>query len=145
MSEPAREPVPELDAEDALRGVVNQLVINGQRTPAIIPGSVIEALRLVGELVTYAQQAGQLSRLLPVAMPWATSLPGEAVDNLAADLADAAVSGDHAPERLAAVLREWRATAEIYADPADADRLRQALREAHEGEATPWVYDDVSN
>jgi hypothetical protein len=39
------EPVPELEVEDALRGVVSQLVINGERMPVIIPGSVIEALR----------------------------------------------------------------------------------------------------
>src|SRR5579875_2577330 len=31
--------------------------------------------------------------------------------------AGAAASGDHAPERIAALLREWRATAEAYADP----------------------------
>ncbi len=42
-------------------------------------------------------------------------------------------------------VREWRATAEIYADPAEAERrLRQALREANEGKATPWQLDDVS-
>ena len=39
------EPAPELDTEDALRGVVNQLVIHGQRMPVIIPGSVIELMR----------------------------------------------------------------------------------------------------
>ncbi|MGH3185156.1 MAG: hypothetical protein ACRDOE_25065, partial [Streptosporangiaceae bacterium] len=53
-------------------------------------------------------------------------------------------SGDHAPERLAARLREWQATAEVYADPAEADRLRRALREADEGKVAPWEYDDTS-
>ena len=38
MSVPAREPVPELDAEDALRGVVNQLTVNGEQMTVIIPG-----------------------------------------------------------------------------------------------------------
>ncbi len=144
MSVPAREPVPELDAEDALHGVVNQLTINGQRMTVIIPGSVIEALRAFSELVAYAEKAGFLRTLLLRAMPWATPLPESGMDEFASELADAAASGDHAPERLAAVLREWRATAEIYADPDDAGRLRQALREAREGKATPWVYDDVS-
>ena len=52
MSEPAPElPAPELDAEDALHGVVNQLIINGQRMPVIIPGSVIEALRVLAVLL----------------------------------------------------------------------------------------------
>ena len=41
-------------------------------------------------------------------------------------------------------MREWQATADIYAHPAEAERLRQALREADEGEAMPWVYDDAS-
>jgi hypothetical protein len=49
MSEPASEP--ELEVEDALRGVVNQLVINGERMPVIIPGSVIEAVRLFAVVV----------------------------------------------------------------------------------------------
>jgi len=50
MSVPEREPVPELDAEDALRGVVKQLTINGERKSVIIPGSVIEAIHLLAEL-----------------------------------------------------------------------------------------------
>jgi hypothetical protein len=144
MSVPAREPEPELDAEDALRGVVNQLIINGQRMPVIIPGSVIETLRLFAELVVFARQTGSLAQLLPQAMPWARSLPEDNLSDLAADLEHAASSGDHAPERLAAVLRSWRATAEAYDDPAETDRLRRALREANEGKATPWEFDDAS-
>jgi hypothetical protein len=138
------EPAPELDAEDALRGVVNQLTINGERMPVIIPGSVIEALRVFAALLTDAQVAGYLPPLLLQAMPWARSLPEDDLSKLVSELAEAAASGAHAPERLAALIREWRATAEIYADPAEAERLRQALREASEGKATPWRYDDAS-
>lgn len=144
MSVPAREPVPELDAEDALHGVVNQLIVNGQRMPVIIPGSVIETLRLFAELLIHAENAGYLHELLPEAMPWAAPLSEDELSRLASDLTRAAGSGEHAPERLAAVIREWRATAEIYDDPGEAARLRQALQEAREGKATPWVYEDVS-
>jgi hypothetical protein len=146
MSVPARkpDPVPELEAEDALRGVVNQLVINGERVPVIIPGSVIEALRLLAELFRQAGTTRYLPNLLPQAMPWAESLPTGDLSQFASELVEAASSGDHAPERLAAVMRAWRATAEIYDDPDEAARLRRALREADEGKATPWEYDDAS-
>lgn len=138
------EPAPELDTEDALRGVVNQLIIHGQRMPVIIPGSVIELMRTLAELLKRAQDGGYLSSLLPVTMPWVKSLPEADLSAFASDLVDAAASGDHAPERLAARLREWQATAEVYADPAEADRLRRALREADDGKVTPWEYDDTS-
>jgi hypothetical protein len=138
------EPAPELDVEDALRGVVNQLIINGERMPVIIPGSVIDALRVFATFLTNAQVAGYLPPLLLQAMPWASSLPEDSLSRLVSELAEAAAGGEHAPERLAALMREWRATAEIYADPAEAERLRQALREANEGKATSWEYDDAS-
>jgi len=145
MSEPAHElDAPELDAEDALHGVVNQLIINGERMPVIIPGSVLESLRVLAKLLENAQVAGYLPSLLPLAMPWVKDLPEADVLAFAADLAKAAASGEHAPERLAACLREWQATAEIYADPEEAERLRRALREAGEGSVTRWEYDESS-
>ncbi len=111
------EPAPELDAEDALHGVVNQLYINGERMTVIVPGSVIEALRAFSELLRQAQAAGYLPGLLLQVMPWAAPLPPDDLDQLASDLAGASGSGNHAPERLASVLREWQATAEAYSDP----------------------------
>jgi len=111
------EPAPELDAEDALRGVVSQLYINGERMTVIVPGSVIEALGAFSGLLRQAQEAGYLPPLLLQVMPWAAPLPADDLDQLASDLAEAAGSGSHAPERLAAALREWQATAEAYADP----------------------------
>jgi hypothetical protein len=77
VSEPAREPVPELDAEDAMRGVVSQLFINGQRMPVIIPGSVIKTLRLLAGLLARADMSRYLLQLIPVAMPWARPLPAD--------------------------------------------------------------------
>jgi hypothetical protein len=114
MSEPAREPVPELDAEDALHGVVNQLTINGERMTVIIPGSVIEALRAFAELV---RSTPYLPKLLPRAMPWAAPLNESELSEFASELVEAAASGDHAPERLATVMRAWRETAEILGNP----------------------------
>jgi hypothetical protein len=111
------EPAPDLDAEDALRGVVSQLVVNGERMPVIIPGSVIEALRAFAEILADPKLGSSLPALLQHAMPWARPLPADELRQFAADLAEAAASDDRAPERLAALLREWRATAEAYADP----------------------------
>jgi len=116
VSEPASEP-PELDAQDALRGVVNQLTIHGERMSVIIPGSVIEALRDFAALLQGAREAGYLDRLLPIAMPWIEPLPADDRKQFVSDLAQAASAGDHAPEQLAAVLREWHETADILADP----------------------------
>lgn len=138
------EPAPELDPEDALHGVVNQLVINGRRIPFIVPGSVIEIMPVLAELLRNAQARGSLSLLLPKVMPWVRSLPEADLSTFASDLADAAASGDHAPERLAARLREWQATAEVYADPDEAERLRRAMREAEDGRAEPWQFDEAS-
>jgi hypothetical protein len=111
------EPAPELDAEDALRGVVNQLIVNGERMTVIIPGSVIEALQALAEILTDPKIAPNLPALLYHAMAWAKPLPVDDLNQFASDLAEAAASGAHAPEQLAALLREWRATAEAYADP----------------------------
>jgi hypothetical protein len=120
MSMPAREPepVPELDAGDALRGVVNQLTINGERMSVIVPGSVIEALGTLAEILRSAQLAGYLPPLLRQAIPWAKPLPDGELQQFVSDLADAAAGSNRAPERLAEVHRRWLATAEAYADPA---------------------------
>lgn len=136
MSVPAREPepVPELDAEDAMRGVVNQLIINGKRMSVIIPGSVIEALRLFAELVAYAQKAGRLPTLLPQAMPWAAPLNEEELSEFASELVEAADSGDHAPERLAAVMRAWQETAETLGDQQAMAELAESAEAVKRGD-----------
>jgi len=128
------EPAPELDAQDALRGVVSQLVINGERMPVIIPGSVIEALRVFAELLKNAQGAGDLPPLLLRAIPWAGPLPEEDLRKFAAELAEAAASGDHAPERLAALIRQWRETAEVQAEPGAVAELEESAAAIGRGE-----------
>jgi hypothetical protein len=148
MSEAARNPdaddVPEVDAEDALHGTVSQLFIRGERMPVIIPGSIMALMPLWAELVKRAEETGSLNSVLPVAMPWASALPESQLSAFATDLGTAVSSGRHAPERLAACLREWQATAEIYADPAEAERLRRSVKEAEQGRVSPWVYDEAS-
>lgn len=135
MSEPAREP-PELDAEDALRGVVNQLTVRGQRMQVIIPGSVIEALRDFAGLLMAARDSGHLPRLMRQAMPWTAPLSDSELDQFAAGIADASGSGDRAPERLAAVLREWRETAEVLGDPHALEEIEAARADIARGNWT---------
>jgi hypothetical protein len=150
MSEPAAE-LPADDAllaraaEDARRGVATHLTIHGERVAVIMPEDVIEALREVAALLTNEHIASYLPSLLPTAMSWTRSLPATDLPVFISELAAAATSGRDAPEKVAAVLREWQATAEIYADPGEAARLRQALQEAREGKATPWEYDDAES
>jgi hypothetical protein len=117
------EPAPELDAEDALHGVVNQIIVNGQRMPVIIPGSVIEALRVLAMFLKN-EPTGRLTSLLPLAMPWVKSLPEHELYRFASDLADAAAGGDHAPEQVSRTMLGWQATAAVYADPALVEALK---------------------
>lgn len=144
MSEPAVE-LPADDAplaraaEDARRGVATHLTIHGERVAVavIMPEGVIDALREVAALLTNERIASYLPSLLPRAMSWTSSLPETDLPVFISELAAAGASGRDAPEKVAAVLREWQATAEKYADPREAARLRQALQEAREGKAMP--------
>jgi methyl-accepting chemotaxis protein len=132
MSEPVRE-LPELDPEDALHGVVNQLTIHGRRMPVIIPGSVIEALGDFAGLLIAARDSGDLPRLMRQAMPWTEPLSDGELDQFASAIADASASDDRAPERLAAVLREWRETAEVLSDPHALEEIEAARADIASG------------
>jgi hypothetical protein len=133
MNEAARE-LPELDAEDALHGVVNQLTIHGQRMPVIIPGSVIEALRDFAGILLAARNSGYLPSLMRQAIPWAAPLSDRELDQFASAMADASGSGDHAPERVAAALREWRETAEILSEPHGLEEIEAARADIARGD-----------
>jgi hypothetical protein len=50
-------------------------------------------------------------------MPWAGVFSEDDLNKFASDLAAAASAGEHAPEQLGAVMREWRETAEVLSDP----------------------------
>lgn len=56
-------------------------------------------------------------------MPWAAPLGEDDLDQLVSDLVEATNTGERAPERLAAVMREWGETAEILGDPEDMTAL----------------------
>lgn len=132
-------------ADDARRGVATHLTIHGERVAVIMPESVIEALRGFAALLTSERVASYVPELLPQAIPWTRSLPEADLPVFVSELAAAAASGKDAPEKVAALIAEWQATAEIYADPDEATRLRQALQEANQGKATPWEYDDAAS
>lgn len=126
MSVPAEEPVPELDAGDAVRGIIAQLTINGERMPVIVPGSVIEALSAFAELVAAADRHGYLTEALSAAMPWTAPLNSGEFSEFGAALREAASSGDHVVERVAAVLRAWHETADLLGDPAAMEDLKES-------------------
>jgi hypothetical protein len=140
---PADDPSLARAADDARRGIATHLTINGVRVAVIMPEGVIEALRDLATLLTDRRIASVLPVLLPQAMSWTRSLPEEDIPAFVSELAAAAASGNDAPEKVASVIKEWQATAEICADPREAARLRQALQEARGGKATPWEYDDA--
>jgi hypothetical protein len=139
---PADDPSLARAADDARRGIATHLTIDGVRVAVIMPEGVIEALRDFATLLTDRRIVSTLPVLLPKAMPWIRSLPEGDIPTFVSELAAAAASGNDAPEKVASVIKEWQVTAEIYADPREAARLRQALQEAREGKATPWEYDD---
>lgn len=128
------EPAPELDEEDARRGVMNQLMVDGESMSVIIPRSVIETLGVLAALLASERTARALPSLLLQAMPWASSLSDDDLRGFASELADAVASGEHAPERLSALMRGWRETAEILADPEAMAELAESADDVARGD-----------
>lgn len=129
------EPAPEMAVEDeplvravdnARRVVVTHLTIHGERVAVIMPDAVIDALRVFADIITTEQAANRLPDAIRAAIPWTRALPDADLPIFAAELADAAASGRDGPELVATVIREWRATAEAYADPAILEALTTA-------------------
>jgi hypothetical protein len=122
MSEPAAEVAAEDEplaraADNARHGVVTHLTMDGQRVAVIMPQAVIDALSTFAEILSSQERADRLPATIQAAMPWTGVLPEDDLRAFAIDLADAAAGGRDAPELVATVLREWRVTAEAYADP----------------------------
>jgi hypothetical protein len=95
-----------------------------------------EALaRLLRNLV--AHTPGGLEQTVADVFPWATFLPkrdrNAFIDELTTTLMAAAGLENYGP--VGQLLREWKATAEIYADPKLARRLRRAIDA--DGDAVP--------
>lgn len=61
----------------------------------------------------------------PAAFPWARFLPARELTAFARELREAVTS--EAPERVEHVIHGWRATAEVYADPALLEALQAPL------------------
>lgn len=130
MSEPAPEMAVEDEplakaADNVRRGVVTHLTIHGERVAVIIPEPVINALRVFADILT-EQTAHMLPEAIRAAIPWTRVLPDADLPIFAAELAEAASAGRDSPELVATLIREWRATAEAYADPAILDALTSA-------------------
>jgi hypothetical protein len=118
--------VPELPADilvsavdNARRGVVTHITIKGERAAAIVSESTLESTlamsRLLAVLLTTEMAASALPALLPAAFPWASSLPDTDthLKAFADELREAVVA--ESPERVAVVLLDWQAVAEVRA------------------------------
>src|SRR6266705_2365816 len=86
-------------------------------------------------LQTIADVAGVTGRLIDdvnVALPWTSLLPpeerGQFVNELMQMASAAAETGDYTP--ITMLLRDWKATALVYADPAAFKELTEPLEEA---------------
>jgi hypothetical protein len=95
-----------------------------------------EALaRLLRNMMAHSPSG--LERTVADVFPWATFLPkrdrGAFVDELTTTLMAVAGMDNYAP--VGQLLREWRATAEIHADPKLARRLRRSIDA--DGDAVP--------
>jgi hypothetical protein len=109
-----------------------------------VPAETIDALRLFALVLADARRNGRLPGLVLAAIPWTAALPEAGRARFLQDLVEAVGSGARAPERLAATMRDWHATAELYADKGEAERLRRAIKTGSEG-LSPWEYDDESS
>jgi hypothetical protein len=93
--------------------------------------------RLLRNLLTH--DPSRLADALDDVFPWASLLPAREqsafVDELGRTLVAASAIDNFAP--VAQLLREWRATAEIHADPRLARRLRRAITATGDRVASP--------
>ena len=113
---------PELPAEtlisaidNAHRGVVTHITIKGERVAAIVSESTLAMSQLLAVLLTSEMAASALPAVLPTAFPWARSLPDTDthLKAFARELREAVVA--ESPERVARVLLDWQAVAEVRA------------------------------
>ena len=133
MSEPAPELPAESEAltgvaEDARRGVVTHITVNGERVAAIVPESLIKVLDDLVSLLASDLTLSGLPQTLPQAFPWARSLPFHELKAFARELRQAAITGTpEATEQIERILAGWQATADVYADPATLAALRAPI------------------
>jgi hypothetical protein len=105
--------------DNARRGVVTHITIKGERVAAIVSESTFESTlamsRLLAVLLTSEMAASALPAVLLAAFPWASSLPDtdSHLKAFAGELREAVVA--ESPERVARVLIDWQAVAEVRA------------------------------
>ena len=101
--------------DNARRGVVTHITINGERVAAIVSESTLAMSQVLIALLTSEMAASALPAVLPAAFPWARSLPDTDthLKAFADELREAVVA--ESPERVGRVLDDWRAVAEVRA------------------------------
>ena len=101
--------------DNAHHGVVTHITIKGERVAAIVSESTLAMSHLLAVLLTSEMAASALPAVLPAAFPWASSLPDTDtyLRAFADELREAAVA--ESPERVARVLLDWQAVAEVRA------------------------------
>ena len=101
--------------DNARRGVVTHITIKGERVAAIVSESALAMSQLLMALLRSEIAASELPAVLPAAFPWASSLPDTDthLNAFARELREAVVGGS--PERVARVLDDWQAVAEVRA------------------------------
>jgi hypothetical protein len=116
------QPAPELPADtlvsaidNARRGAVTHITIEGERVAAIVSESTLAMSQLLVALLRSEMAASELPAVLPTAFPWASSLADTDTDlkAFAGELREAVVAGS--PERVERVLDDWHAVAEVRA------------------------------
>jgi hypothetical protein len=99
--------------DNARRGVVTHITIEGERVAAVVSESALAMSQLLAVLLTSEVAASALPAVLPAAFPWASSLPDDQLKAFAGELREAVVA--ESPERVERVLIDWQAVAEVRA------------------------------
>jgi hypothetical protein len=99
--------------DNARHGVVTHITVKGERVAAIVSESTLAMAQLLAVLLTSEVAASGLPAVLPAAFPWASSLPDHHLTAFAGELREAVVA--ESPERIARVLTDWQAVAEVRA------------------------------
>ena len=91
------------------------ITIKGERVAAIVSESTLAMAQLLAALLTNYMAVSALPAVLPAAFPWARSLPDTDthLKAFAGELREAVLAGS--PERVAVVLLDWQAVAEVRA------------------------------
>jgi hypothetical protein len=134
MSEPASElPADNLVSvvDNARRGVVTHITLQGERVAAIVPEYLLQVLDHLVILLAATSDVlalRELPEVLLQAFPWAHALPGHELKAMARELRQAAApQTPEAADEARSVLAGWQATAEAYAGPAVLEALRSPL------------------